>query len=50
MKEYGYEKRSEIESIIESFKRFFRENLFSRLDEIIEKEILTRVLVWNIVN
>lgn len=47
VKEYGYGKRSGIEGIIGSFKRFFRENLFSRLDEMIEREILTRVLIWN---
>ena len=45
--EYSYGKRSGIEGIIGSFKRFFRENLFSRIDEMIEREILTRVLIWN---
>lgn len=47
VREYCYGKRSGIEGIIGSFKRFFRENLFSRLDEMIEREILTRVLIWN---
>jgi len=44
-----YGKRGGIEGFIGSFKRFFRENVFSRIDEMIEREILTRVLVWNIV-
>lgn len=47
VKEYGYGKRSGIEGIIGSFKRFFRENLFSKIDDMIEREILTRVLIWN---
>ena len=47
VKEYGYGIRSGIEGIIGSFKRFFRENLFSRIDDMIEREILTRVLIWN---
>lgn len=47
VKEYGYGKRSVIEGIIGSFKRFFRENLFSRIDRMIERELLTRVLIWN---
>jgi len=49
VKEYCYGKRSGIEGIIGSFKRFFRENLFSRLDGMIEREIMSRVLVWNTV-
>lgn len=49
VEEYGYGKRSGIEGIIGSFKRFFRENLFSKIDGMIEREILTRVLIWNIV-
>jgi len=49
VKEYCYGKRSGIEGIIGSFKRFFRENLFSRLDGMIEREIISRVLVWNAV-
>jgi len=44
---FRYGKRSGIEGIIRSFKRFFRENLFSRKDEMIEREIMTRVLIWN---
>lgn len=44
-----YGKRSGIEGIIGSFKRFFRENIFSRSDEMIEREILTRVLIWNMI-
>lgn len=47
VEEYGYGKRSGIEGIIGSFKRFFRENLFSRIDDMIEREIMTRVLIWN---
>jgi hypothetical protein len=49
VREYSYGKRSGIEGIIGSFKRFFRENLFSRIDDMIEREILTRVLIWNTV-
>jgi hypothetical protein len=45
--ESSYGKRSGIEGIIGSFKRFFRENLFSRRDKMIEREIMTRVLIWN---
>jgi len=48
VKEYGYGKRSGIEGIIGSFKRFFREKLFSRIDDMIEREILTRVMIWNV--
>lgn len=33
--------------LMEHFLLSFRENLFSRLDEMIEREILTRVLIWN---
>lgn len=43
-----YGKRSAVEGIIGSFKRFFRECLFSRIDDMIIREILTRVLIWNI--
>lgn len=49
VEEYRYGKRSGIEGIIGSFKRFFRESLFSRIDEMIEREILTRVLIWNMI-
>lgn len=42
-----YGKRSGIEGIIGSFKRFFGERLFSRLDDMIEREVITKVLVWN---
>jgi len=45
----GYGKRSGVEGIIGSFKRFFRENLFSRIDGMIEREIMTRVLIWNMI-
>lgn len=48
VKEFGYGKRSGLEGIIGSFKRFFRENLFSRIDDMIIREILTRVLIWNV--
>lgn len=48
VEERGYGKRSGIEGIIGSFKRFFREDLFSRIDDTIEREILTRALIWNI--
>jgi hypothetical protein len=47
VEEYEYGKRSGIEGVIGSFKRFFREKLFSRIDDMIEREILTRVLIWN---
>ena len=43
-----YGTRSGIEGVIGSFKRFFGECLFSRIDDMIEREILTRVLVWNV--
>lgn len=49
VEEYEYGKRSTIEGVIGSFKRFFREKLFSRTDDMVEKEILTRVLVWNMI-
>lgn len=44
---FEYGKRSGLEGIIGSFKRLFRENLFSRIDDMIEREIMTRVLIWN---
>ena len=44
----GYGTRSGIEGVIGSFKRFFREDLFSRIDDMIKREIMARVLVWNI--
>ena len=43
-----YGKRSGIEGFIGSFKRFFGEKCFSRLDEAIEREIITKALVWNV--
>jgi len=49
VKEYGYGKRSGVEGVIGSFKRFFRENLFSKIDDMIEREIMTRVMIWNII-
>jgi len=49
VEEYEYGKRSSLEGVISSFKRFFRENLFSKIDDMIEREIQTRVLIWNII-
>jgi len=49
VEESGYGKRGGIEGIIGSFKRFFGERLFSKLDPMIVREILTRVLVWNVI-
>lgn len=43
----GYGKRGGIEGIIGSFKRFFKERCFSRVDSMVKREIMIRVLVWN---
>ncbi len=44
--EYG--SRSAIEGIIGSFKGRFGESFFSKLNTMIFKEMITRVLVWNV--
>lgn len=46
---FGYGKRSGVEGIIGSIKRFFRENLFSKMNDTIEREIMTRILIWNMI-
>ena len=48
IEESRYGKRSGVEGVIGSFKRIFGERVFSRTDEMIRKEIMTRVLVWNL--
>jgi hypothetical protein len=45
-KKYG--KRSGIEGMIGSFKRFFNEFAYSKIDELISIEFLTKALVWNL--
>jgi transposase len=44
----SYGKRSGIEGVIGSVKRFFGEHLNSKKDEYIEREIAARVMTWNI--
>jgi transposase len=46
----GFGKRGGIEGVIGSFKRTFGERLFSKIDDMIHREILLRVLVWNIMH
>lgn len=46
--ESRYGLRSGIEGVIGAFKRMFRESVTSKLDGPIEKELMTRVLLWNI--
>jgi hypothetical protein len=48
IKRYG--KRSGIEGIIGAFKKVFREQLLSKLDVMIEKEVSAKVFLWNMMN
>lgn len=48
VEEKRYGRRSGLEGVIGSFKRFFREFLFSRIPEMVEREVLAKALVWNI--
>lgn len=47
VEEESYGKRSGIEGVIGSFKSFFGEKLFSKLDSMIEREVNAKVMVWN---
>jgi hypothetical protein len=48
VKRYG--KRSGIEGVIGAFKRMFREQLLSKLDVMIKKEVSAKVFMWNLMN
>lgn len=47
VREADYGKRSGIEGVIGSFKRIFGEHLVSKAETMLEKEVLAKVLLWN---